>query len=96
MAPNLVASVVKRASKIRTVQEAVEEGHWITDIKGEISPQAFLEYVQIWDQVQQIHLCPRTLDQHRWLLSSTGLYTSKSAYERFCLGTTDFEPTSRI
>lgn len=65
MAPNLVASIVKRASKICMVHEAVEEGHWITDIKGEISPQAFLEYVQIWDQVQQIHLCPRTLDQHR-------------------------------
>jgi hypothetical protein len=98
MAPNSVASVAKRAVKIRTVQEALDEGHWnwITDIRGELSPQAFFKYFQIWDQLQQIQLCPKTHDQHRWLPSSTGIYTSKSAYERFCLGTTDFEPTSRI
>lgn len=34
MAPNLVASVAKRVVKIRTVQEALDEGHWITDIRG--------------------------------------------------------------
>jgi hypothetical protein len=34
MAPNLVASVAKRAVKIRTVQEALDEGHWISDFKS--------------------------------------------------------------
>lgn len=65
MPPNLVASVAKRAVKNRTVQEALDEGHWITDIRGELSPQAFLEYFQIWDQLQQIQLCPTTPDEHR-------------------------------
>jgi hypothetical protein len=41
-------------------------------------------------------LQPKVEDQHRWLPSSSGLYSASSAYKLFHGGATTFEPAKRI
>jgi hypothetical protein len=35
-------------------------------------------------------------DQHRWLPTFSGIYSAKSAYDRFLVGVTNFESAKRI
>jgi hypothetical protein len=61
-----------------------------------LTPQAFGEFLLLWDLLQEVQLVPETPDQHRWSPSSSGLYSSKSAYNRFFVGAVGFEPAGRI
>lgn len=96
LAPALVALVPRRVLHKRTVQEALDNQQWIEDIRGSLPGQAFYEYFLLWDIMQQVQLSPGVQDQHRWTPSSSGVYSSKSAYSRFFLGSTEFEPAKRI
>ena len=46
----------KRALKQRTVQEALTDGTWIQDIRGDLSVEALLEYVQLWEILSVVNL----------------------------------------
>ena len=50
IAPALFALIPRRRRKIRTVQEAIVERKWISDITGALSPLALWQYVQVWDR----------------------------------------------
>jgi hypothetical protein len=96
LAPNLVTAVPKRVTKSRIVQQAMLQAVWVQDIRGNLTPQAFGEFFLLWDLLQEVQLVPGTPDQHRWSPSSSGLYSSKSAYNRFFVGAVGFEPAGRI
>ena len=55
-----------------------------------------MEYLLLWDQLDGVHLNQDTLDQHRWKLTQSGIYTSKSAYEALFVGSIKFIPWKRI
>lgn len=96
MAPNLCMLVAKRVVKRYTVAHALNNGKWITDIKGPLTVQVINEYLQIWDSVFGIGLQEGIPDQHVWKLTDSGSYTSKSAYRAFFVGTVRFAPWKRI
>ena len=56
LAPALWKHVQKRALKQRTVQEALTDGTWIQDIRGDLSGEALLEYVQLWEILSVVNL----------------------------------------
>jgi len=82
IAPNLVKSVHKQTAK-RTVAQALLNGKWVEDIKGALTVQILVEYLQIWDLVDGLTLQQDVPDQFRWKFTQSGLYSSKSAYAAF-------------
>jgi hypothetical protein len=57
---------------------------------------AFSEFFQIWDLVREVRLLSDVPDQHIWTPSSSGSYSSKSAYDRFMMGKVGFAPAELI
>lgn len=64
--------------------------------KRSIHSNFFLEYLQLWDLLENMELQPEINDTHIWQFSSTGQYSTKSAYEAFFIGSTQFNPWERI
>ena len=91
LAPNLCKLIPKRAVKRRTVAQALDNRRWVADIRGALSVQVLREYLYIWDLVDGLVLQPEIPDQHRWKLTTLGLYRSKSAYNALFLGSTSGE-----
>jgi hypothetical protein len=96
LAPALFALVPKPIAKKRTVQEALEDHRWVGDIRGRLQAQALLEFLLLWDTLQEIQLNPGVPDCHRWSPSNLGVYSSKSEYDRLFMGAVQFEPSRRI
>jgi hypothetical protein len=80
----------------RTVQEALVDGRWVRDIRGVLDAQVLMEYLQLWDVLETVSLAPGVSDQHLWTPSTSGQYSSRSAYQRFFIGSIAFEPAHRI
>ncbi|CAN6231704.1 unnamed protein product [Urochloa humidicola] len=96
LAPNLFSAVPKRTAKRRTIAQALQNLCWVDDIKGALTVQVILEYLQLWDLVDGVVLQQEVPDQYIWKLTQSGVYTSKSAYAAFFVGTIKFGPWRRI
>jgi len=82
----------KRAVKQRTVAQALHNRRWVSDIKGALTVEVLVEYLQIWDLVDDFNLHPDIPNHHQWWLTGSGSYSSKSAYGPFFTGTIIFAP----
>ena len=60
------------------------------------SKQALREYLLIWGLVDDLVLQPTVPDQHKWKLSISGTYSSRSAYNAFFFGSIRFAPWKHI
>ena len=58
--------------------------------------QVLVEYLQLWNLVDEIYLQPDTADQHIWHFFGHGTYSSKSAYDAFHTGSITFGPWQRV
>jgi hypothetical protein len=96
LAPALRAAVPNAIAKKRSVQEALEGLKWVDDIRSSLQAQALLEFLLVWDILQEVQLNPDVPDHHCWTSSNSGTYSAKSAYGRFCMGAIQFEPAGRI
>ena len=61
--------------------DALVDENWVADIQGEISLEALWEYLDLWDILTEVELQEGNSDKHIWRLSSSGVYTAKSAYD---------------
>jgi hypothetical protein len=97
LAPRLYDLVPKRRINKRTVKEALTEDMWLEDIQGEIPLEPLLDFLELWDVLEEVQLQQEgTPDKHLWRFSSTGTYTAKSAYDALFQGATSFAPYERI
>ncbi|WVZ88479.1 LOW QUALITY PROTEIN: hypothetical protein U9M48_034996, partial [Paspalum notatum var. saurae] len=96
LSPNLIKAVPTRARKRLSVSQALTNRRWIAYIKGTVSVQVLVEYLKLWELVDGIVLQPEISEKHTWKLSRSGVYTSKSAYQAFFLGSVKFAPWKRI
>lgn len=48
--------VPKRLTKIRTIRVALNGNNWILDIKGALTVHVLLEYLKLWDLLNQVKL----------------------------------------
>ncbi|WVZ50728.1 hypothetical protein U9M48_001955 [Paspalum notatum var. saurae] len=96
LAPNLVLTVSRKSRKQCTVSQALASRRWVTDIRGALTVQVLVEYLKIWELVDGVILQPEVPDQFSWRLTQSGLYTCKSAYEAFFVGTIKFGLWKRI
>ncbi|WVZ82995.1 hypothetical protein U9M48_030188 [Paspalum notatum var. saurae] len=96
LAPNLVLAVSKRARKRYTVSQALTNRRWVTDIRGALTVQVLVEYLKIWEMVDDVTLQPGVPDQFLWRFTHSGQYSCQSAYQAFFLGAIKFGPWKRI
>jgi len=95
-APNLIKLIPNRTLNQRTVAQALTNRSWVADIRGALTVQVLIEYLQLWELVDDLALQHDTPGQHRWRLIESSSYTSKSAYTFFFTGTIKFAPWRRI
>jgi hypothetical protein len=96
LAPRLLEAIPKRRVKRRIVQEALNGRSWVLDIKGACTIGVIVEFLHPWDLLYNFELEPDVEDVHIWRFSASGQYSTKSTYESFFLGSTQFGPCERI
>ncbi|WVZ64360.1 LOW QUALITY PROTEIN: hypothetical protein U9M48_013890 [Paspalum notatum var. saurae] len=96
LAPALFAAVQKRAIKCRTVAQGLHNRSWVMDVRGALSVQVLTEYLLVWDLVDDTVLQLDVPDKHLWKLTQSGVYSSKSAYSAFFLGSVGLSGWKRI
>ncbi|GJN20422.1 hypothetical protein PR202_gb07798 [Eleusine coracana subsp. coracana] len=87
--------VRKRGWRKRTVYQALRGSAWLKDIIGGLSVLATWQLIQLWAVVQHTQLQEEP-DRHCWTPNASGEFTTKSAYQRFFVGSTKFEPYKRL
>jgi hypothetical protein len=95
IAPLIAAAVLMKIKEVRTVQQALTSHFWVQDIQRNLSLAEIEQYLQLWEVIESFQL-QNSNDQHVWIFSNNGLYTSKSAYRAFFIGAESFEPWKRI
>ena len=64
LAPRLFATISVRRRKKRTVQEALTNQAWISDIQGALTVGVLIEYLHLWDILFDFQLHPDSGDKH--------------------------------
>ena len=96
LAPRLFVAIPKRRTKQQTVQDALTNQTWISDIKGARTVGVMVDFLLLWDVLSDFSLQPGVEDRHIWRFSSDGKYSAKTAYKGFFVGSISFEPYERI
>ena len=96
LALNLFSLIYQIVVKQRMVAQAVDSRRWVADIRGALTVQVLREYLLIWGVVDDLVLQPTVPDQHKWKLSISGKYSSRSACNAFFFGSIRFAPWKRI
>jgi hypothetical protein len=95
IAPEVVSMVGRKAYSSRTVAQALDNWHWVSDICGPLSLRGLQQYLLLWDTLGEVRLS-RDADKHVWMHSSSGMFSSKSCYKAFFMGSISFEPWKRL
>jgi len=96
VAPHLFACLPKKRVNRRTVQETLTENAWLQDIQGQYSVVVLVEFLDIWDLLQEVVLQPAVQDKDKWKFEASGQFSTKLAYEALFYGATFFEPSKLI
>lgn len=73
-------------AKPTDVQQALENNAWLLDIHGDLSFTAHLQLVHLAHAVSSVQRNANDGDQFSWPSNASGVYTTKSVYQRLCLG----------
>ncbi|XP_020188032.3 uncharacterized protein [Aegilops tauschii subsp. strangulata] len=90
LAPSLVALVLNRSRRSRTIAAALLDRTWIRDIHGSPGPEAMLQYVDLWRRLQSVALTTEP-DIIRWKWTEDGEYSAASCYDALFIGSTASE-----
>jgi hypothetical protein len=88
--------IPKKIANKRRVVEALTEWRWVSDVHGAATVQVILEILNLCNLLSGVTLQPNSPDKHIWRLSSSGLYSAKSAYLGMFQGSIAFNPWKRI
>jgi hypothetical protein len=56
VSPTFHKLILKRTIRTRTVAQALFNRTWVHDIKGRLSLRVLVEYLLLWDQVDNVEL----------------------------------------
>jgi hypothetical protein len=85
IAPRLFQTIPRKIAKQRTVQEALLNRRWISDIKGALFVGVLVEYIQLWDLLSEVVLQQELENKHVFNIASDGIYSAKSDHNRISL-----------
>jgi len=95
IAPNVFKCVPLKLRKKRSVYEALQNNSWVADIIGALGWHGLAEYLELWDTLNNWHL-NTTDDVHQWKFETSGIFSTRSAYRNFFVGSVSFEPWKRL
>ena len=81
IAPRLFCTISKRIANKRTVQEAMDNRRWISDIRGALLAGALIDFLHLWEALMDFQLHPDIEDRHIFSIAPGGNYSAKAAYE---------------
>ncbi|XP_051190649.1 uncharacterized protein [Lolium perenne] len=90
IAPALMKLVKPAFRKRRSIREGLENNAWVLDIASELSVDATVQYLRLWDAVHAVAIvCDESFgsDVFRWKWSGDGSFSSRSAYRMLFHGT---------
>jgi hypothetical protein len=88
--------VPKRIVNKRRVNEALHNMQWIADFRGALTSRVLLEYLELFQILDEVVLHQGMPDTHIWRLSASGQYSTNSAYKALFQGATLFDPANRV
>jgi hypothetical protein len=65
------------------VVDTLYENQWIHDITGALSTMTLVQYVWLWERMQNVQLHQGSNDKFIWRWSQSQQYTASSAYQAF-------------
>jgi hypothetical protein len=81
---------------LKQVKEAMLNLRWVTDFQGALTVPVLMEYIELYQELDQVVLQPDIPDGHTWRLSPTGQFSTKLAYVAMFQGAIPFEPAERV
>jgi hypothetical protein len=90
-APAVYAMVPSRIINKRKVNEAMLNIRSIADFQGALTFPVLFEYIELYQLLDQVKLQLGVPDTHIWRLSTSGQFTTKSAYAAMFQGAIAFE-----
>jgi hypothetical protein len=90
-APAVYAMVPSRIINKRKVNEAMLNIRSIADFQGALTFLVLFEYIELYQLLDQVKLQLGVPDTHIWRLSTSGQFTTKSAYAAMFQGAIAFE-----
>jgi uncharacterized membrane protein len=78
--------VPTRLRKRRTLADGLANQPWIRDIKGALTVQALVQFLEIRQRLQDFALDPVMPDRLEWKWSSSGQFSTGPAYKTLFLG----------
>jgi hypothetical protein len=97
LAPRLYAAVPKRFVNSRMVQEVLNQGSWMSDIKGALTVGVLTDFMMLWDLLLRLNCgrrCRIPLFSDWLLMGSILQNLCMSVF--FFFGSVQFEPFDRI
>ena len=95
LAPNVIQCVPVRIRNKRTVNEALQDNLWVSDIRNALGWRGLAQYLEVWDLIAGVNLT-NIEDIHRWKPDASGLFSTRSAYRSYFVGSITFEPWKRL
>jgi hypothetical protein len=75
IAPNICAMVPKRIANKQKASDALQNLNWTANFQGTLSVTMILEFMVLFQQVEEVTLQPGIPDTHIWRFSSMGQYS---------------------
>jgi hypothetical protein len=87
IAPAVLAMVTPSLVRKRLVSDGILGDAWVRDINGELSVDAVVQYMHMWDPVHGVVLSEGE-DSFTWKWTADGQFSTRSAYRAFFNGST--------
>jgi hypothetical protein len=98
--PKDIAPLIFKDSKRRkcTVSKAMENNSWVSQINMQdgLSVEHIVKFANLWELVSNLQMDPTTPDTISWKLTTSGCYSSKSAYTMQFLGHPNYSMPSLV
>jgi hypothetical protein len=85
LAPCLISMVGPIIRRKRTMVDALQDNKWVTYIRGGLTMQVLLDFLSIWDRVQEVNLTD-SQDRVIWRWLRDGAFSTASTYRVFFSG----------
>jgi hypothetical protein len=72
-------AVPKRVRNRRSVKEGLFHLRWLSDFQGALTLTILIDYIELFQEMEQLVLHPGVPDKHIWWLSPTSSFSSKTA-----------------
>jgi hypothetical protein len=94
--PNIYAMVPKRVVKRRRTSDALQNMCRTTGFRGALTVVVILEFVELYQQLDEMTLQQGVSDTHIWKLLASGQCSSNSAYRALFHGVVYFDLVDRL